>query len=465
LIGGGSYVYVLSTNKNIMFKSIATVTNKMGSLISTKPFNKVSNIDSNYLKTDLNVSFVTEGLGDFVNLNNTKFDAEIITNKSGDEVNIDSNIVDNNEKISISTIIKDKKIYNLVKAVYNTYYYKNFINDFNIENTLNANDYEYLIKIILKNINDNIDNKDFVTNKEKIKVLDKEKNAKKISYEITSKKVNEIGVKVFENILNDEKSLNILVKSSGKDIDSLKKLIKDELINLKKDNNGDKVRLFYNVFVTGINNIVKYELVVDEKENNNKTVITIENEKNEYRLKVDTNSKTILTLNFNNMENGKFDFTGNMETLLLKGSLLNNDKTNKLHVELGTTEIENGVAFEINTNEDVSNNNLKYKVNASIFIKSGLLLNEKDIKFAVNIDTNTIGVQEMPLVNLDKSLEHNNISLEETENLKNKIIELPVVKSFSSMFGGMINKEDENNDVFTNNNESFYYTTNVNRVK
>ncbi|MEG2028717.1 MAG: hypothetical protein RR050_02425, partial [Bacilli bacterium] len=465
LIGGGSYVYVLSTNKNIMFKSIATVTNKMGNLISTKPFNKVSNIDSNYLKTDLNVSFVTEGLGDFINLNNTKFDAEIITNKSGDEVNIDSNIVDNNEKISISTIIKDKKIYNLVKDVYNTYYYKNFINDFNIENTLNANDYEYLIKIILKNINDNIDNKDFVTNKEKIKVLDKEKNAKKISYEITSKKVNEIGVKVFENILNDEKSLNILVKSSGKDIDSLKKLIKDELINLKKDNNGDKVRLFYNVFVTGINNIVKYELVVDEKENNNKTVITIENEKNEYRLKVDTNSKTILTLNFNNMENGKFDFTGNMETLLLKGSLLNNDKTNKLHVELGTTEIENGVAFEINTNEDVSNNNLKYKVNASIFIKSGLLLNEKDIKFAVNIDTNTIGVQEMPLVNLDKSLEHNNISLEETENLKNKIIELPVVKSFSSMFGGMINKEDENNDVFTNNNESFYYTTNVNRVK
>ncbi|MEG1705663.1 MAG: zinc ribbon domain-containing protein [Clostridia bacterium] len=465
-IAGGSYIYILSTNKNIMFKSIATVTNKMGNLLTTNSLNKISNIDSNYLSTNLNVSFVTEGLNDFVNLDNTKFNAEIIANKTGDEVNIESNIIDGFEKISTSTVIRDKKIYNLVRDVYNSYYYKDFVNEFNMENSLTIKDYEYLIKIISKNINDNINNKDFVTTKEKIKVLDKEKNVKKISYEITEKKIKEISIKILENILNDEKSLNILVKSSGKDLESFKKLINDELINLKKDSEDDKIRLYYNMFVTGINNVVKYELIIDEKEKNNKNVITIENEKNEYSFKIDSNSKTILMLNFNKIEDGKTDFAGNMDTLKINGNLVSTDKTNKLYVEISTADVLNGVVIEVNTTEDDSNNNLKYKVNASILVKSGVLLNEKDMKFAINIDTNTVGVKEIPKVNLDNSMDVDYISLEEDEKLKNKINDLPVVKSFSSMFSGLINDDlEENNELLINNNDSSYYTTPLSRVK
>ncbi|MEG2028943.1 MAG: hypothetical protein RR050_03565, partial [Bacilli bacterium] len=348
----------------------------------------------------------------------------------------------------------------------NTYYYKDFVNEFNMENSLTIKDYEYLIKIISKNINDNIDNKDFITTKEKIKVLDKEKNVKKISYEITEKKIKEISIKILENILNDEKSLNILVKSSGKDLESFKKLINDELINLKKDSEDDKIRLYYNMFVTGINNVVKYELIIDEKEKNNKNVITIENEKNEYSFKIDSNSKTILMLNFNKIEDGKTDFTGNMDTLKINGNLVSTDKTNKLYVEISTTDVLNGVVIEVNTTEDDSNNNLKYKVNASILVKSGVLLNEKDMKFAINIDTNTVGVKEMPKVNLDNSMDLDYISLEEDEKLKNKINDLPVVKSFSSMFSGLINDDlEENNELLINNNDSSYYTTPLSRVK
>jgi len=258
LVGG---FYVLSSPKTIVLQSISNWGNLLKEGASSKETKFLENITSHdQVQLKENISLKVDSILDlgFENADiNILYNDDFKAKKSNMNLQF---LLDQNQ-LDLDYFLMNDKMYMKLKDVFDKYYYTDmeyvsFIHD------ANKVDSEKMIDIIFDALKNGVNDKDFKKSKETISLGDKTKKTTKISYNVTSKKLYQVGIDILTAIKNDKDLMALM--SNGQSKEEIASEI-DQLISmLKQGLKEEEVHVFtYNVYYYGFNNIVMEEFDFD----------------------------------------------------------------------------------------------------------------------------------------------------------------------------------------------------------
>ena len=293
------WYFIFNNSKNLFLAAI----NKEYNLISNKIDEKVKNDplwekakESSY---NVNGTFNFKASGNVgndtcygaVNCTSNEPDPATILNKINgsfaaglDYKNKKSNIQLNlkyNEKdlLNFGMYIENKNAYLEIKELFDKYItmpYEEF--DAIFENPDSSyDDSKYLIDTLKNTVLESLDSKDFKQTSVDIFIGDKKVKTKKISYELTQEKFNELAEKVRQKLIKDDKFMEKLVSVTGsKDI----KIKMEEPIN--QEVTDTRTKIIFAIYNKGfVNETVRFDVAIKDDNNDYELSYTRDN-KNKY---------------------------------------------------------------------------------------------------------------------------------------------------------------------------------------
>lgn len=292
---------------------------------------------------------------------------------------------DNNKDsvINFDSYLENNKLYFSMKDVFDKYYYTELeyikIYDENV-NKLKDN--------IIRSLNSYFTNDKFIPSKED--------GYSKISVSLSDKDLNNLAVLILENLKNDD-ALNLFVDEEM-NLEDIRKKIDDEINSIKENieyQSEDKIYI-YNIYSKG-SALVKQEIIID------KIKLVIEGE----------TSGNITLLND--------------ENVVLTGSY-DKDKLN-----LSVSDDDMNFDFSLTSSEDISKDKVDANYNIIIKIKS----EEDEIEVSANVKLNINKENSIPKIDVSNAKNISDITNEETENIFNKLSEIPILEPYFNMFKGL----------------------------
>lgn len=322
LVAGGILVYQNYYNKNRIVTSFTELKEDLEKVIPLNSENSNTPVKQTVTGTTtftINPIFGNSTDGSDViinNLNNSSFNYQYRLDTEAKKMYLDGSLVLNAaETLGINFYQNDSISYIFLRNIFDKYI---MINDNDIftyleENQKAIEDINYIYDKVIESLGNNITSDD-------IKVTT-ENGEKKISLELTEKRLNEIS----KNIINDLKKDNKAKEILGENIDSL------DTSNKSNDSNS-KSSLAYNIYLNK-NDIRTYEFSLNDSENNYS--IAYNKEENSFSIK----------------ENDKETFKGVISTNDNTTTItLTSDNTNIGTITLSENNISANIIFDEATN-------------------------------------------------------------------------------------------------------------------
>lgn len=423
LIGGG--IYFAGNSKSVLIQSFGKLSSNLKDILDTTVTDEVSKKIASSEKVlvkgnlALNSSFGNYAvkyniLNDKIS-KNSFFDLGLLIN---DEEVIGANLLANQEKI----YFKLKKFMDIYYFMSNEYIKYEESKD-NVEI-----DFKKMIDIVVKDIKENINEKDIASSKTKITIDGKEVKATKLTYTFTSSRLSKIVIAILEDFKSDDLASD-LSKISGLSKNEIVKKIDEAITSIKNDDADPDEKLFdYSVYYKGVNNVVKYELGDDEfvmayVHNDKFTEISasfVGNPADE--------SKFVVTING---DKDKYDFDAllvtndNSGNLNIKGNYEKSGDNSKFDATLTMSGQNMSLVGE---SKLLDKNTSKTETTIKVSFDGEELFNlvvSSEVDFDnVNIDTSVIEGA--------KNIE--DVTEEELEEIQNKLLSDPVISAFLEGF-------------------------------
>ena len=402
--------------KVILFKNISNIYN---SLLE-------NNNENTILKSILYNSNISISSKVIVNLNDEEKNNVVLNTKYIEDkekktgyLNIDSSI-SNEDLISLNSIMKDNKIYFKLKKLTEKYYYTDYKFVSILSNTTN-DDIKYMLDIVKESITKNVKESEFIEEKTTIKINNKEEKVRKISFEITNKLISNIINDSLSEIKQDDKAMKILSENLEISINDLNQSIDGIIRDLNGNNSDSTSKIDYNIYVKGLNKVIKQELVIDT---NSIEYYEYDNTK---EMKLLSYNQSFAEIKIIGNETGKI--TGILDGLVLTGEYSQNKISLNLKPE-GYTINDNKISFVIEISETLNNNEYKNNIDLSCqIINEGINMLDVDV-----IIENTIKNEEMPKIDISNSKDINQITEEEQTRITNKIMNIPLIQELMGTY-------------------------------
>lgn len=229
-------------------------------------------------------------------LNKISFNTKVGIDEKNSEMLINFNSLYNNkELVGIGAYLKDKKAYIELKNIYDKYIevpvdeMTSTMKSTTATPTIDTDDLKYVMKKGINAFADSLDNKEFKTSSEKIKIDGKTVKATKVTYALSEKDATAISKRVVEKLLKDEKFIKSFASISNQEKDDVKEMLEDSLSDVKEELNSDldtKDTIYISAYVTGIAKTpVGFEFRVKDEDNNAAIAYYKKNDKKEIVLK------------------------------------------------------------------------------------------------------------------------------------------------------------------------------------
>lgn len=172
------------------------------------------------------------------------------------------------EFIKVESLINQEKLYFKFKDAIDKFYYYDFgeiieileVENYSSINELTKNDIKVLVEILEKSILQNLKNSDFEKNSEALTFDGKTYKTNQISLNLSEKELRQIIVNLFNNIINDNKAIQILQKVdnsiTANDIKEALSYFEEETID---SSDNDIINISF--YISGLSGIVKAELL------------------------------------------------------------------------------------------------------------------------------------------------------------------------------------------------------------
>ncbi len=423
LIGGG--IYFAGNSKSVLIQSFGKLSSNLKEMLDTTVTDEVSKKIVTSDKLAVKGSLTLNSLfGNYAVKYNVLNDR--VSKNSFFDLGL---LISDEEVLGANLLVNQEKVYFKLKKFMDVYYFMSneYIKYEEVSKTEEIN-YKKMIDIVVKDIKENISEKDIVSSKTKIMVDGKELKATKLTYTFTYSRLSKIVLAILEDFKSDD-IINDLSKVSGLEKSEIVKKIDEAITSIKDSDSDPNEKLFdYSVYYRGINNVVKYELGDDEfvmayvhndkftefsasfvegASEDTKIIFAVNGDSNKYDFNIDlVTSDNIDNLNIKggyekNGDNSNFDATltmsGSSMTLVGESKLLDKSTSKSettIKVSFGGQELFNLVATsEVNFDD-------------------------------VNIDTSVIESA--------KNIE--DVTPEELEEIQNKLLNDPVISAFLEGF-------------------------------
>ncbi len=311
-------------------------------------------------------------------LSNSKLSMKVDSNKDENYTKIDLSYSYNKERTNADIFIDNDNIYFKDKDLLNKYILIDNVKLVDILNSgVSLNDYNYLLAVFSKTINNTNIKENISSTEETVKIADKVINAKKDTLKVDEQLLKSFGNNLIKNILSDQNAINITSKlTNSDDVEELKEnlvkvfssLLSKELIN----NGGISISTYTTgLFPTFVMQTIDYSLDSKECEISLINSNVIDSDKH---IIIDLDSEKI-TLNINENNNKK-----NIEAILEKG-----DNNYLLNIKGTMIPTKLDLTYKLTNNDnEMLNGTVKYE--------QSFESNKKDAKLELSFDASNMKI-------------------------------------------------------------------------
>ena len=400
VIGLGVFGFIMYKNynnpRNRLLKSLEKYTEKNNIIADTNNMTAIMKKGAN-LKLDGTLK-VKVGEQEYVN---GKLNMKYIDNPTQKQQYYDIVLSNNDEQIGdIEGILKDSKLYFQLKEVFEKFYFIEDI-DYDKLTELSKKDTKKLEANITNTMLQYFSEEKFKSEKEKITINGSSKNTMKITITMSEKDMGELFKLFFTNLLNDPESLNLMV-SEDLTLEEVKKSFQSSIDSINEYSQEMSTEPIF----TYIANLDGYEIV--------KQIIAY----NEYKLTIE------------GMETGKIAVNVGGTDIATGAFSKNNLKTNII-IDESTT-----VALDITYQEKITPTNVDANYNILVSADIAGVKCELSSIITMKVDNqNTI-----PNVDLSNAKSIEDITEKEIEDIKKKIMTLPVIGDLITDYNERVNE-------------------------
>ncbi len=419
LIGAGVYLSLNSKDK-VVFSRVLT---KFVENIETSTESGFDNfipksfqvdVDKLKMNTDTSLSVTQNDVTQKAALK-----GELYINQTKNKVYGNASLVVNNETLAkVEALFENTKMHAKIQDVTKGFYYNEVDMDLStVEEGLSKEDTSKVATYLKEAILDNLKDSDFTSEKKTIELDGKDYDTKKITLNITEKKLLEIMRTFFKKVEKDDNLKKALEKvltadnSSTNFNEALKEL--DDEINTA----SDEILFTYELYVYGKDEAVKQVITVAAEEEANVVIMTLnsyenKNGFNNYELTVGTKDQSYFTATVKGTSKTKSDVKVDiMAMFVLSGTYEITDKSATLDINITVMNQECGsIKYTLNTVTE----NKEYEMNLEATI------DVETFKLTISSANKIYLGEEMPEVDVTGSKPVEEISEEE----QNKLMEL-----------------------------------------
>jgi len=342
--------------------------------------------------------------------------------------------------IKIESLINNENIYIKFKDAIDSFYYLPMdsiledTNNYSSISDLTKDDIKVLAKHLEKSILQDLENSDFQKNSETLTLDGKTYKTNRLSLNLSSKEVRQIIINLLNNIINDNKAIQVLQKfDSSITANDINNALSS--FEIESSNASDSDALNISFYISGLSDVVRLELLtlnnaVDSVATDN-IKVTIDMYKN----------------NFNNDVSKIVMKTNNEELFNIKLTKLSDTKTNLeilANDGIDTTTIKgdyNKTAESIVLNVDLLNNNEKVgtltysivRIVKNQEYKIDIKFNTQDDSIVFNCLNNVLLNEAIPTIDTNNAVDINNISEEDSEKIMTYIHEKMALLGLDNM--------------------------------
>lgn len=342
-------------------------------------------------------------------------------------------LVNDQQLIGGNILSSNDKIYFKLKKFMDIYYYS--ANEYKSYAELmdaKSIDYSKITDVIIKDIKNNIDKKDIVSEQSSIKVDTKEIKVTKLTYSVTEEKLNKIALAILEDFKSED-VLNELVKVYSKSRTDLIKEIDEMIKSIKESKNSTDVLFDYNVYYKGLNKILKYEIASKDE--------TFGFSKNEDIKQIDFSSKDGEGINIK--------FKGKDLNYTIDGEIINGDSKISVNGDFLKTEENTKINISLTDGKE------SYSLNGTIKVLDKESGKTNSLFTLKNNDTDLLKITMNTNVNFKANIDdsvlagakdYSKITDEEMAQIQTRIMSDPTISLFiQSLFGGFNSTQGELN--------------------
>lgn len=346
-----------------------------------------------------------------------------LENKDSKKSKLDLDVTMNNEKlIGGDVALADNNVYFSVDDITPNYYYTAF-EYMSFISGLESNDYDKILDTLKESVTDNISDDNLKKEKVTISYNGKDKKVNKITYEITNKALKNVVTSFVDSLKKDKKLLENIASYLDMETDEIIKSLDNFLEEIKVEE--EKVLCNYVVYYYGFNKIIGYELV--ELESNAVLEYKVQDKESIILSQEDVQ---ILVLNIqNNKKDYTFDgfITSEESEVKFYGSLSGNN--------LIFSVVSEGTEFKANiTSSNIEKDN-SFITTTNIILSTIVDGTETELG-KLDLSTEYYFGEEVS-INLNNSVDINNITEEETQVIYNNLMNHPIYQIVSSLMTGL----------------------------
>ena len=399
--------FMVSSDKVVMLQSISNLTSKLDKIYEdSELMDKIASSKNIGVRSKIELSSEPLGL-------DATLDLDYLENKNDKKSNLAFKLSSSDTVLlDLNTVLASNNLYLFVDQLTPNYYYT-ALEYFTVFSELNSKDYEKIVDVVKNSIIDTIDNDDIKKEKVTISYNGKDKKVNQLTYEINKDVIYSILNKMITEIKNDKELLTSFSLAMGIDSDDLITNL-NQLLGDIKDSKDNSV-LYYTVYYYGFNKIVQYELsdgeVMLQYKVEDKEIISLYSE-----------DEVLLSLEIKKNKK-QYDFSGfiknnELEKLNYSGTLDGNELTLLFDVD--------GQSVKITVN-NVSNN---YKETVNITLAS-VVEQVEQVVLTLKVNNEYYFDQKVD-VNLDDSVNIENITEEELNTLTENLENHPIFQLFNN---------------------------------
>ncbi len=363
------------SSKSIFLKTINNISNEFNDV-----FKKIN--DHYSILNGMDIAEISSEANINETINNSFDNRKVKTRYIEDNIDKKQYFEYNNDDQKFVSLIKDNKLYINQETSSNTFYTLNS-KYINILDLLNKDNINYLNKIFIDAIEENLNGNDFKNEKVKEKYNKVEYDLKKVSLELSGNKFNKIIIDILNSIKNDANAINIIEKNSKYTTKEIKEYFEKTISRMNEETNSDTV-FKYSIYIDKNNNILMHSIKYQDKINMDCWIIgktkniKIKLNNDTYELKiVDKYDSFQINLTYNNSEQIDMQFIIQDDKYILNYQInkITYDKEAKRKIVniISKPKIENNIYINnltINVDSNLEDNNIRQTINMTNKIQS-----------------------------------------------------------------------------------------------
>lgn len=445
------YFLIFNNSKNIFLRAInreyQRLDNQISDLVNNDIYKKSKNktVSTNYkLDFDIHVKDELLNESEYKNMLDQINQLNLEMNGTMDRKNkkfaYDMTINRNKDNLLKLGIYANKKsIYLELKEILDKYI-ELPIEEYDdmFETDTSIDDSRYVLKTLKNAFLDNLDKKDFVQTKEKIKLNGKSISTKKISYSFNEKKALEVTKKALMDLKENNRFIDKMSKITGNKESEIKEDLNDSLKDVKrslKNIEDDKENIEISIYTNGLfNNGIKYEIIV--REDNKKVSLTYSNFKDIIEINALEDSDKILTAKITKESKNHYKTTATIDTLQFEMKTVLSKEKNTYNYKIKESESDMIISGVVTTNNKTVKRNKEYSSDVKATCNMSIEDQKNVMTLKINGKSSTIIGKKLELPTINKSVKYEEMSENDYYEIMNNISKNKSLMNFiNDLFG------------------------------